>query len=181
MSDNSNNNNEDEDFVKVLVDLGPGEARVRESLRQIAVRESDPECRTWMSGIVPHLTLVSSSPATPEKGATVTFRFIVRREHTNGFGNLHGGCNSTLFDFCTSAVLGMINRPGYWLFLGVSRALNVTYLRPVPVDEPVLIECEVMQAGQRLAHIKGRMRRESDGVLLATCEHDKVNTDNSHV
>jgi acyl-coenzyme A thioesterase 13 len=176
-----NKNGEEVDLVKRLVDLGPGEARVRESIRQMMVREADPECKTWLSDIVPHISFVSATPHTKEKNATVTFRFEVQPEHTNGFGNLHGGCNSTLFDFCTSVVLGMVNRPGHWMWLGVSRALNVTYLKPVPVGESVFIESELLQVGQRLAHIKGRMTREKDGALLATCEHDKVNTDTTHV
>ncbi|OIW29083.1 Thioesterase/thiol ester dehydrase-isomerase [Coniochaeta ligniaria NRRL 30616] len=176
MPDNEETDNHP-DLVKILVDLGPGEARVKESVRQIMARETDPEMRTWLAGIVPYLSFVSATPPTKDKHATVTFRFHVQQQHTNGLGNLHGGCNSTLFDFCTSTVLGMVNKPGYWFWLGVSRSLNVTYLRPVPVGESVLIESELMQVGQRLAHIKGRMRSEKTGVLLATCEHDKVNTD----
>ncbi|KAB5554857.1 HotDog domain-containing protein [Coniochaeta sp. 2T2.1] len=133
--------------------------------------------RTWLAGIIPHITFVSSSPQTKDQNATVTFRFAVQPEHSNGFGNLHGGCNSTLFDFCTSAVLGMVNKPGFFFWLGVSRQLNVTYLKPVPVGESVLIESELVHIGKRMAHIKGRMRSERNGVLLCTCEHDKVNTD----
>lgn len=180
MSD-SKNNGEQTDPFKILVDLGPGEARVKESIRLARDREAGLGYKTWSSGIVPHLSFVSATPQTKATNATVRFRFEVQPAHTNGLGNLHGGCNSTLFDFCTSAVLGMVSRPGFWMFLGVSRALNVTYLKPVPVGETVLIECELLQVGQRLAHIKGRMMRESDGVLLATCEHDKVNTDPTHL
>lgn len=180
MSD-SKGNGEEADPVTTLIDLGPGEARVKESFRQALGREAEPGGKSWFSGIARHIAFVSATPHTKERNATVTFRFEVRPEHTNGLGNLHGGCNSTLFDFCTSIVLGLVNRPGFWMWLGVSRALNVTYLKPVPVGETVLIESELLQVGQRLAHIKGRMTRERDGVLLATCEHDKVNTDTTHV
>jgi uncharacterized protein (TIGR00369 family) len=130
-----------------------------------------------MSEITPYLTFHSSTPKTATSNATVTFRFTSQPVHSNGTGNVHGGCISTLFDFCTSAVFGMVNRPGHWFFLGVSRSLNVTYLRPMPIGEEVLVESELLSAGRNLAHIKGRIRRVSDGTVLATCEHDKVNAD----
>jgi acyl-coenzyme A thioesterase PaaI-like protein len=50
----------------------------------------------------------------------------------------------------------------------VSRTLNVTYLRPVPAGEEVLIESTVVHAGKRLCLIKGEMRRRRDGAVLAT-------------
>lgn len=32
----------------------------------------------------------------------------------------------------------------------MSRTLNVTYLRPIPVGETIIIECEVVAVGKRL-------------------------------
>lgn len=60
---------------------------------------------------------------------------------------------------------------------GVTRTLNVTYLRPVPLGETVLVECEVVHAGKRLCALKGVMKRESDGAILTSCEHGKVSID----
>jgi acyl-coenzyme A thioesterase 13 len=101
--------------------------------------------------------------------------------HTNFLGNLHGGCTSTLFDVCTTFPLQLISRPGFWQYGGVSRTLNVTYLRPVPVGTIVDVECEIIHAGQRLSSLRGVMRiAMSDGTkgpVLATCEHAKFNTD----
>lgn len=34
-----------------------------------------------------------------------------------------------------------------------------------------------MHAGKRLAVTKGTMKRKSDGAIVSTCEHNKVNTD----
>ncbi|GAP88664.2 putative thioesterase superfamily protein [Rosellinia necatrix] len=75
----------------------------------------------------------------------------------------------------------MISRPGFWQYGGVSRTLNVTYLRPVPVGTTVDVECEVVHAGQRLSTLRGVMRTATDdgtnGPVLAICEHGKVNID----
>lgn len=74
-------------------------------------------------------------------------------------------------------MLALINKPGFWFLLGVSRTLNVTYLRPIPANETVLIECEILQVGKRLSSLKGVMKRKKDGAIMATCEHGKFNTD----
>jgi len=64
-----------------------------------------------------------------------------------------------------------------WAFAGVSRTLNVTYIKPIPAGEEVLVEGEVIHAGKRLCSIKGVMRRKTDGAVLAICEHGKVSID----
>lgn len=91
--------------------------------------------------------------------------------------NLHGGCAATLFDWATTLPLALVNKPGFWQYLGVSRTLNVTYLRPVPSGCEVLIECEVVQLGKRMCTIKGVMKRKQDGAIMAVCEHGKFNID----
>ena len=68
-------------------------------------------------------------------------------------------------------------RPGFWSYLGVSRTLNVTYLRPAPEGSTVLVECEIVGVGKRLCTVRGTMRRVEDGTVLMVCEHGKVNTD----
>ena len=107
----------------------------------------------------------------------VTFAYTVKPDHCNRLGNLHGGCAATLFDLCTTVPLALVNRPGFWSWMGVSRTLNVTYLRPVARGEQVLIEGEVVQAGRQLCTLAGRIRRRSDGQVMAVCEHGKFNVD----
>lgn len=129
-----------------------------------------------MTSCYPYLQLHSWSTADP-KHPRVVFSYTVPSINSNRMGNMHGGCTATLFDWATTMPLTLINKPGFWFWLGVSRTLNVTYLKPIPVGESILIECEIMSIGKTLCTIRGVMRRQSDGVALATCEHGKYNTD----
>jgi uncharacterized protein (TIGR00369 family) len=102
------------------------------------------------------------------------FTFKVDRFYCNFSGNLHGGAQATIYDVLTSIALQAIGTRDFWLNAGVSRSLNVTYLRPAP--EGILVECdvEVMHAGKSLSLLRGIMRRQDDGKLISTCEHDKA-------
>ncbi|KAG4443751.1 hypothetical protein IFR05_000742 [Cadophora sp. M221] len=128
----------------------------------------------WAASLLrDNLVLVSAS----SNPGRAVFSYTVQASHCNRLGNLHGGCTSTIFDICTTASLAPIAQPGFWAFAGVSRTLNVTYIRPVPLGEKVLIECEVVHAGKRLCSLMGVIKRASDGAVLATCEHGKVSID----
>ncbi|KAF0330276.1 thioesterase superfamily protein [Colletotrichum asianum] len=130
----------------------------------------------WMREIMPHVTLLSTDASGPHPSAT--FSFTVQPDHCNRGGNLHGGCAATLFDFLTTLPLALINdKPGFWQFLGVSRTLSCSYLRPAPCGEECIVECEIVQVGRTLCQLKGVLRRKSDKVILVTCEHHKYNTD----
>ncbi|KFY18582.1 hypothetical protein V493_08498 [Pseudogymnoascus sp. VKM F-4281 (FW-2241)] len=95
--------------------------------------------------------------ATAKPTGRVVFEYTCQASHANRLGNLHGGCASTIFDICTTTALVPISKPDFWSFVGVSRTLNVTYLRPVPVGETVIIECDVVAIGKRLwLHLPSR-------------------------
>ncbi|KAJ6783437.1 hypothetical protein PWT90_01684 [Aphanocladium album] len=129
----------------------------------------------WQSRISPYVKLVSIKSDRPHPA--VTFSFLVDECHNNATGNMHGGAIATLFDWATSMPLALIAKPGFWSYMGVTRNLAVSYLRPAPVGTECLLEAEVVSAGRSLALLKGTLRRKSDGAILATCTHDKVNTD----
>lgn len=129
-----------------------------------------------MTRCVPYLKLHSWSHDEP-KHPKIVFSYTVQENNANQRGSMHGGCTASLFDFATSLPLCLISKPGFWSYLGVSRTLNVTYLRPIPVGEKILIACELMGAGQTMCTVRGVMTRQSDGAVLATCEHGKYNVD----
>ncbi|KAK3353511.1 HotDog domain-containing protein [Lasiosphaeria hispida] len=153
-----------------------GAERVHELTRMVVEKAKLPDDHEWTNILLPHLDIVSTSETLPHP--KVVFRFTVHPHHSNRLGNLHGGCIATLFDYCTTMPLALVSRPGFWHYLGVSRTLNTTYLRPVPVGTEVLIECEAVQVGRRLASLRGVMWRAGhEGEIFATCEHGKFNTD----
>jgi acyl-coenzyme A thioesterase 13 len=124
---------------------------------------------------MPHLTLLSTS-LTPTP--TCTYLYTVQQEHTNRVNTLHGGCIATLFDYCTSVVICLVSKPGFWEFVGVSRTLNTTYLRPAEVGAEVEIVCELVAIGRQLCQLRGTMRRRGkEGEVFASCEHGKFNMD----
>ncbi|CAK4027477.1 Hypothetical predicted protein [Lecanosticta acicola] len=106
--------------------------------------------------------------------ALAVFKFRISRFYCNGAGNLHGGAQSFVYDMLTSIALSGIGKKDWWLNAGVSRSLNVTYLRPAPEGTDVLCEVEVMSAGKKMALTRGVIKRESDGLVYSTCEHDKA-------
>lgn len=80
-------------------------------------------------------------------------------------------------DNLTTTALMPLARKGFWAFAGVSRTLNCTYLRPVPLGEEVEIVCDVIHAGVRNAALRGEIRRVCDGATLVVAEHGKASVD----
>lgn len=121
----------------------------------------------------PTLIPVSWSQTSP---TTVTggFTFIVDIFYGNGADNLHGGAQAAIYDMLTSVLFQTILTPTFWGGAGVSRTLNVSYLRPIPVGTKVLCEIEVAATGKNLSLQRATMKDVATGKLLSTCEHHKV-------
>jgi acyl-coenzyme A thioesterase 13 len=86
----------------------------------------------------------------PNNTAIAKFSMVVVQNLCNRTGMLHGGAMSMIVDMATTLAQAPLATAGYWEFGGVSRTLNVTYLRPIPKDTEILIVCEVMQVGKAL-------------------------------
>jgi acyl-coenzyme A thioesterase 13 len=112
---------------------------------------------------------LSASAATQSS----TWELTVTPELCNKGGNLHGGAAATILDSLTSTALLTIAKPGFLDAGHVSRNLNTTYLRPLPVGSKVRVECEVVAAGKNTAMVKGVIRTV-DGKVAVFCAHDKA-------
>jgi len=124
-------------------------------------------------GFVRHATLKSVTEESDTNNANIVWSLTIPPLCGNSpiAKTIHGGAIATFFDNATSmAVFACKN---HWGHSGVTRNLDVTYFRPPLEGERIEVECEVLQLASRLATIKGVMKRESDGTVLAICQHDK--------
>ena len=109
--------------------------------------------------------------------AQVTFYATVVPEMANKNGTLHGGCAATLIDSLSSTLLVGLGQPGRFSLGGITRALDLKFLRAVPVGVEIAIVCEIVHVGRRLALLKAEIRRRDTGDVCVVGEHDKANTD----
>ena len=76
--------------------------------------------------------------------ARIVYRFPVLHTYLNPTMALHGGQQAAAFDIGTTWLLALIRKPpNFWMRFGTSRSLNVTYVRPAPEGEILLMETEV--------------------------------------
>ncbi|THX13156.1 hypothetical protein D6D17_03447 [Aureobasidium pullulans] len=105
-----------------------------------------------------------------------THTFTIPAYYTNGWLNMHGAAQTLIYDNLTTLALAPISKPGFWMLGGVSRVLDVKFLRPAGVGEKVTVEVEVVHVGRAAASLRGVMK-DGKGRVLSTCEHDKSNID----
>lgn len=112
--------------------------------------------------LFPDMACFGCGPANPKglqlksfaADGVVTARFSPWPEHDNGLGNLNGGIISTLLD-CHSAAAVLLEAeqrgwgplPGAQLSY-VTAGLDVRYLRPAPLHEPVELRAVLRQADE---------------------------------
>ena len=94
-----------------------------------------------------------------DKARCIRGTFRLGAEYAGGAGFLHGGIIATLLD----EAMGKVNR-----FRGVravTAELNVEYLRPVPVEQEIVVEAREVEAkGRNLFHV-GEIRSVKGEVL----------------
>ncbi|XP_054771938.2 acyl-coenzyme A thioesterase 13-like [Lytechinus pictus] len=104
--------------------------------------------------------------ASPNK---VTAEYIVKDEHCNQYGTLHGGFTATAVDFMTTIALiadEEDSRPG------VSLNLSVNYMKALKIGDKITLEGEVLRKGRSVAYTTARIFKEN-GELAAHGTHIK--------
>ncbi|KAK7536523.1 thioesterase family protein-like protein [Phyllosticta citricarpa] len=109
------------------------------------------------------------------------YELTVSKEFSNLNDVMHGGAYGVVFDMATTSALNPLARPDFYFsynlsFMGgVTRVLNISYLRGVPIGTVVLLSSKVIQIGKKMAMIKGEMTSLDGKTIYATAEHHKVN------
>ncbi|CAK1354131.1 unnamed protein product [Cercospora beticola] len=169
--------------------------RLREVFDDRAFAEESDEDRD-NNFLIPWLKKLEIVEAelTSKSTSRIVYRFPVLREYLNPTRTFHGGAISAIFDVCTTWTLFPISDYGFWSTMGTTRSLHCVYVKPAFENDVVTVECQVrvllfppwniadscfqiVHAGKRLCLLTGIMKREKDGSVVATCEHNKYNID----
>jgi uncharacterized protein (TIGR00369 family) len=90
-------------------------------------------------------------------------RFRLGEDYQGGSGYLHGGIIAVLLDEVMSKVCRFYNEHA------VTADLRVEYLRPIPVDQEIIVEGFVARREGRQLYHEGEIRNEA-GKLLARAQ-----------
>ena len=84
-------------------------------------------------------------------------------------GTLHGGVTASLVDAVSTLAI-MTTGKG---LPGVSTDLNLSYLKPVKLDETIIIEAKTLTSGKLLAVATVDILSKDSGMLIAQGRHSK--------
>jgi uncharacterized protein (TIGR00369 family) len=99
-----------------------------------------------------------------EESGLVRWRYVVKAEHFNPGGSLHGGVISTLLDSCMGHSVRTVRPPDH---MHAAIFLHVDFLKPTLKPGVTLtFEGRVVQKGKRVVFTEGTASDE-DGQLLA--------------
>lgn len=101
------------------------------------------------------------------EGDSLTAEHVVPERFQGAPGAVHGGIVAALLDEACSQVVVPVLSPA------VTSRLDIRYLAPVPVGEPVRVAAQVVEADDRRAAAEGTIQEES-GLLLAHARAELV-------
>jgi len=111
-------------------------------------------------------------PSGKKKQAVVVCEIDVEQDMCNAWSVMHGGCTSTLLDFCTSLPVPVLMTGDEWLHSGLTLSLNVNYYIPAVPGERLRIISTTKAGGKRSVTIGGEIW--SSKGLVASATHIKM-------
>jgi uncharacterized protein (TIGR00369 family) len=99
------------------------------------------------------------------EGERLEARYVVPERYQGAPGMAHGGLVAALLDEACSQVARVAVSPA------VTSRLEVRYLAPVPVEEPLAVEAEISDVRERRVTAEATIRDES-GLVLAHARAD---------
>lgn len=99
-----------------------------------------------------------------EKDQTITLEFPVLEWQLNPYNMMHGGLIATAFD----EAFGIFSA---YLCNGksvVSVNISLNYLKPIPMNDSILITAKVTSLGKKLITVLGECHLKSNGLLTNT-------------
>jgi len=119
--------------------------------------------------------LLADPPTRPSAHPSCLLELDMTSEYANLNEVVHGGAAALVFDMCTTLSLCPIARPGYWDFMGgVTRTLNVSYLKAIPSGTKIRIRSWAVQHGRTATLLRGQMESVDGQIVYATCEQHKI-------
>ncbi|CAK1354133.1 unnamed protein product [Cercospora beticola] len=149
---------------------------IEEGIRTMVESSDEDRDNNFLIPWLKKLEIVEAE-LTSKSTSRIVYRFPVLREYLNPTRTFHGGAISAIFDVCTTWTLFPISDYGFWSTMGTTRSLHCVYVKPAFENDVVTVECQIVHAGKRLCLLTGIMKREKDGSVVATCEHNKYNID----
>ncbi|KAF2205586.1 thioesterase family protein-like protein [Delitschia confertaspora ATCC 74209] len=161
-----------------MASLDKGKAKAMRAVQAMFDRyhllsaQRPPHHKDFDHQVMANLKLID---VTPE--GTATFEMVMSEGYSNLNEVMHGGAAALIFDMATTSALCPLARPGYWEFMGgVTRTLNISYIKPVPIGTTVRIVSKAVAVGKQMAMIRGKMVSVDGKTTYCTVEHHKVNT-----
>lgn len=99
--------------------------------------------------------------------------YVVADAYQGAPGVAHGGIVATLLDEACGQAVRLVVTPA------VTARLDVRYLAPVPVEEPVTVRAEVVEAEERRTTAEATIR-EASGLVLAHARGEYVRVRPEH-
>ncbi|KAK5096949.1 hypothetical protein LTR24_002390 [Lithohypha guttulata] len=102
-------------------------------------------------------------PTRPSAHPSCLLELDMTSEYANLNEVVHGGAAALVFDMW------------YWDFMGgVTRTLNVSYLKAIPSGTKIRIRSWAVQHGRTATLLRGQMESVDGQIVYATCEQHKI-------